>query len=131
MDVEFKASNCETPVSSIILAASEMLFRMLLRLLRFYLKPTYFLQLHHSVFRRDREWSHNSLRGPFLKSVIKGRFNPRMNVPIEKLQDARVDQFSWFYEDEELEFLRSHKGTFFEKKEVETFSKVTKMCLLN
>ncbi|CBY37691.1 unnamed protein product [Oikopleura dioica] len=46
-----------------------------------------------------------------------------MSIPVEKLVDARVDQFSWFFEDEELEFIRSHKGSFFEKKEAETFSK--------
>ena len=49
-----------------------------------------------------------------------------MSIPVEKLVDARVDQFSWFFEDEELEFIRSHKGSFFEKKEAETFSKVKK-----
>ena len=47
-----------------------------------------------------------------------------MSIPVEKLVDARVDQFSWFFEDEELELIRSHKGSLFEKKEAEKFSKV-------
>jgi hypothetical protein len=47
-----------------------------------------------------------------------------MSIPVEKLDDARVDQFSWIFEDEELEFIRSHKGSLFEIKEAEKFSKV-------
>jgi len=46
-----------------------------------------------------------------------------MSIPVEKLDDARVDQFSWIFEDEELEFIRSHKGSLFEQKEAEKFSK--------